>query len=115
RVYRQPVVLKMDPRVKTSRADLMQQFKLSRSLETAIRDTAAARKDVRRRLTTAPPDAATRLQSVRDKLDAAAAPLTDLLVTLQAADVRPTAAVEAAVADALQRAAAAIAAYHALQ
>ena len=105
----------MDPRVKTTRADLQLQFKLSRSVEAAIRDTAAARKDVRTRLATAGPDAATRLQSVRDGLDAAAARLPDLFLTLQAADVRPTAATEAAVNDALQRVATAIAAYHALQ
>ncbi len=53
RVYRQPIVLKMDPRVKTTRADLQLQFKLSRSVEAAIRDTAAARKDVRTRLAAA--------------------------------------------------------------
>jgi len=61
------------------------------------------------------PDAASRLQSVRDGLDAAAARLPDLFVTLQAADVRPTAATEAVVNDALQRVATALAAYHALQ
>jgi len=115
RIYRQPIVLKMDPRVKTTRADLQLQFKLSRSVEAAIRDTAAARRDVRTRLTTAGPDAASRLQSVRDGLDAAAARLPDLFLTLQAADVRPTAATEAVVNDALQRVATALAAYHALQ
>ena len=115
RVYRQPIVLKMDPRVKTTRADLQLQFKLSRSVEAAIRDTAAARKDVRARLAAAAPGAASLLQSVRDRLDAAAARLPDLFLTLQAADVRPTAATEAAVNDALQRVATAIAAYRALQ
>ena len=41
--------------------------------------------------------------------------LPDLFETLQAADARPTAATEAAVNDALQRVATALAAYHALQ
>ena len=70
---------------------------------------------MRTRLAAATPGAALALQSVRDGLDAAAARLPDLFLTLQAADVRPTAATEAAVNDALQRVAAALAAYHALQ
>jgi photosystem II stability/assembly factor-like uncharacterized protein len=115
RVYRQPVVIKMDPRVKASPADLELQFKLSKSIDGAIRDTAKARADVRARLTAASGDAATKLQSVRDALDQAAAPLADLYQVLQGADARPTATAETAVANALQRVASALEAYHTLQ
>ncbi len=111
RVYRQPVVIRMDPRVKTPPADLALQFKLSKSIDGAIRDTAAARTAIRARLAGATPDVAARLTPIRDGLDAAAEPLQRLFETLQAADARPTAAAEAAVADALQHVSAALAAF----
>jgi photosystem II stability/assembly factor-like uncharacterized protein len=115
RVYRQPVIIRMDPRVKTSVADLTLQFTLSRTVEAAIRDTTRARQDVRTRLATATSDTSARLQTVRDDLDRAAAPLKDLFQTLQGVDVRPTAAVETAISTALDRANAALAAYRTLQ
>jgi hypothetical protein len=115
RVFRQPVVIRMDPRVKALPADLELQFKLSKSIDAAIRDTAKARADVRTRLAAASGDAAAKLQSVRDALDQAAAPLSDLYQVLQAADARPTATAEAAVANVLQHVTSALEAYHALQ
>ncbi|HUL74967.1 MAG TPA: hypothetical protein VLT86_17780 [Vicinamibacterales bacterium] len=115
RVYRQPVIIKIDPRVKASMADLTHQLDLSKSVDTAIRDTAHARQDIRARLATAAAEASGRLRTVGDELDRAAAPLKNLFETLQAVDARPTAAVEAAVTAALERANAALAAYRSLQ
>jgi photosystem II stability/assembly factor-like uncharacterized protein len=115
RVLRQPVVIKMDQRVKATPADIELQFKLSKSIDAAIRETAKARADVRARLASASGETAAKLQPVRDALDQSAAPLVDLFEILQSADARPTATTEAAVADALQHVTSALAAYHALQ
>ena len=93
RVYAQPVTVKMDPRVKTSVADLTLQFNLSRKLTDLMRQLVDARAKA--------PSAA---------LDAAYAPLTALFNKLQDADVRPTAAVEAATTAAIAKAEAALAA-----
>ena len=71
RVYAQGVTVKMDPRVKTPTADLLLQFNLSVKVADAINKRAAAK-----------------LPTVE---------LTELFVKLQDSDVRPTAAVEAAV------------------
>jgi hypothetical protein len=87
--YLQPIQVKLDPRVRTSIADLTLQFKLSKAVDDALRTLAAAR-------TGASPE---RLQVIQ----AAAAPLPGLLSTLQNADARPTTATEAAVAAALGR------------
>jgi photosystem II stability/assembly factor-like uncharacterized protein len=115
RAFRQPVVIKMDPRAKALPADLELQFKLSKSIDAAIRDTAKARADVRTRLAAASGDAAAKLQAVRDALDQAAAPLADLYHVLQDADVRPTTTADAAVASVLQHVTSALEAYRALQ
>lgn len=71
RVYAQGVVVKMDPRVKTPLADLTLQFNLSVKVADAINKRAAAKLPT--------------------------AELTELFMKLQDADVRPTAAVEAAI------------------
>ena len=92
RTYRQPIQLKLDPRVRTPLADLTIQFKLSKAIDDALRALEAAR-------TGASPE---RLQAIQG----AAAPLGSLLATLQGADARPTTATEAAVAAALERVAA---------
>lgn len=89
RTYRQPIQLKLDPRVRTPLADLTVQFKLSKAVDDALRSLEAAR-------TGASPE---RLQAIQQ----AAAPLAGLLSTMQGADARPTTATEAAVTAALAR------------
>ncbi|MEO6222753.1 MAG: hypothetical protein ABIP90_05850, partial [Vicinamibacterales bacterium] len=85
--YRQPIQLKLDPRVKTALADLTIQFKLSKAIDDALRTLDAARAG-------ASPE---RLQGIQS----AAGKLAGLLATLQQADVRPTNSTETAVAAAL--------------
>ena len=94
RQYRQGVNVRLDPRVRTSMPELTLQFKLSKAVDDMLRRLAAARRD-------ATGDRAAALQ-------AAYAPLPDLFNALQEADLRPTPAVEAAVALALERAEAAL-------
>ena len=89
RTERQPVQVKLDPRVRTSVVDLTLQFKLSKAIDDALRALATARAGASPERLTA--------------INAAAAPLGGLLATLQGADARPTAATEAAVAAALAR------------
>ncbi len=93
RTFAQGLTVKMDPRVKTSIADLTLQFTLSKKLTDLMQQLVEAKKKG--------PNAA---------IDAAYAPLTDLFVRLQDADVRPTAAVEAAANAAIAKAEAALAA-----
>lgn len=87
RVYRQPVTVRLDPRVKTPMADLLLQFKLSRTVDRLMRDLAAMREGA----------SAERLAAIQRVYQ----PLPGLLAQLQGADARPTAAMEAAVADAV--------------
>ncbi len=103
RVSRQPIVIRLDPRVKTPAADLTLQFTLSKAVDAAMRRLAAARADLATRLAGASGDAATLQNSAKAVADAFA-PLQGLFESLQEADVRPTAALEAAVKDALARA-----------
>jgi hypothetical protein len=86
--------------VKAAAADLAAQFTLSKSVDAVLRQVAAAR------------DAASARgdASAVARLDAALAPLADVLEALQGADARPTDAQQAAAASALERAAAALAA-----
>lgn len=88
-VYRQPITIRMDPRVQTPVTDLTLQFQLSKAVSEAIGQLATLRDG-------ASPDQLARIQS-------AYAPLPALLATLQSADARPTVAQEAAVAEALER------------
>ena len=95
RSYRQAVTVRLDPRVKTSIADLSVQFKLSHAVDVMLRRLATARAD----------------PNLRDRaaaLQAAYAPLPALFDALQEADLRPTPTVEAAVQAALARAEAAL-------
>jgi photosystem II stability/assembly factor-like uncharacterized protein len=103
---RQAVVVRMDPRVKTSQPDLALQFKLSRALDDALRRVAKLRAEIASR----PAGATTASQNAATALQQAASQLQDLFEAIQQADARPTAAQEAAVADALKKAEAAIAA-----
>jgi hypothetical protein len=105
RVLRQAIAVKLDPRVRTSGTDLAVQARLSKSADDMLQQIASARAELSGRTTgsdSRPAGAATA------ELDAAAADLIDVFITLQAADVRPTAAVEAATNTALARATAAI-------
>jgi len=111
RTYRQAVVVRMDPRVKTTLADLTVQFKLSKSVNDAMRQLGAARADVAQRAASAGGDAAARLQTIARGLQDAFTPLQGIFESLQEADVRPTAALEAAASDAIKRAEAAMMAY----
>jgi hypothetical protein len=107
--YRRVVNVRMDPRVKTSVPDLTTQFMLSRSVTATLSRLARARADIAERLGRATGDTATALRQVAAELQAAYAPLPDLLDALQETDVRPRPSVEAAVNDALKRAEAALA------
>ncbi len=91
RVYAQGLLVKMDPRVKTSVADLTLQFTLSMKISDLMQQLVDAKR-----------------KGANAAIDAAYAPLTDLFNRLQDADVRPTAAVEAAANAAIAKAEAAI-------
>jgi photosystem II stability/assembly factor-like uncharacterized protein len=103
RSFRQALTVRLDPRVKTSAADLALQFKLSQTVDGALRRVSVARADAEKRLERASGDAASSLRKRVADLQAAASPLAALFDALQEADARPTPAVEAAVADALAR------------
>ena len=91
RVFAQGITVKLDPRVKTSMADLTLQYTLSKKISELMQQLVDAKRTR--------PGAA---------IDAAYAPLIDLFNRLQDADVRPTAAVEAAANAAITRAEAAL-------
>lgn len=91
RAYAQALILRQDPRVRTSMADLTLQYTLSRRLIGLMDQLQAAAR-------------AATASARRDAIDAAYAPLPDLYARLQDADARPTAALEAEIADAIARA-----------
>jgi hypothetical protein len=103
RAYRQAVLVKMDPRVKTTVADLTLQYKQSKALDDAMRQASAASADLKKRLATAPGADHAALQSLSDTLEAAYAPLPDLFTRIQAAAARPTDAQDAAATAALAK------------
>jgi hypothetical protein len=90
RAYAQALILRQDPRVRTSIADLSLQYTLSRRLVELMDQLRMARDG-----------AASERRAV---IDAASAPLPDLYARLQDADARPTAALEAELTDAIARA-----------
>jgi hypothetical protein len=102
--FRRAVVVRMDPRVKTSSADLTQQFTLSRSVNDMIGRLQRSRTDVRERLARATGADAEALKQTLTALDTAYRPLPDLLRSLQEADVKPPPAVQAAVDVAVKQA-----------
>lgn len=87
--YRQPILIRMDPRVTTSTSDLQLQFDLSRRVMRALDDLQTMRQGA----------TGARLTAIQQAYQ----PLPGLFTQLQGADVRPTAATEAAVAEALAR------------
>jgi hypothetical protein len=90
RVYRQAVLVRTDPRVRTSAADLRVQFTLSKSLDDAIRALSDARAAVKRRQSNVTGEGVVRWQTLAAALDAAYAPLPALFSRVQAADLKPT-------------------------
>jgi hypothetical protein len=97
RVFRQALVVRMDPRVRTSAADLDAQAALSRRVYAKLRETEQA---------------ITRNESgstERVALDNAAATLADVLGALQQSDTRPTPALAALAGAAIDRASALLA------
>ncbi|HEY7476029.1 MAG TPA: hypothetical protein VH679_13510 [Vicinamibacterales bacterium] len=105
---RQAVVVRMDPRVRTSPADLALQFKLSKSLDDTMRQLSQTSAEAAKRLSASSGAPAARLQTALTSIQQAAAPLQALFESIQGADARPTAAQEAAVTDAVKKAQAAI-------
>jgi hypothetical protein len=110
RAFRQAVVVKMDPRVKMTSQDLALQFRLSKSVDDAMRQLEEARSSAKRRRDAASGDEAARWQRAEAALVQASDPLPALYATLQDVDARPTITTEAAVADALRQATDALAA-----
>jgi photosystem II stability/assembly factor-like uncharacterized protein len=110
RSYRQPIVVRMDPRVKTPAADLTQQFNLSKEVDAMWRRLRTARETLMTRTAGASGDSAAELQKQLHAVTDALQPLQDLFESLQEADVKPSASLEAAVKEALSRAAAVLAA-----
>ena len=110
RSYRRAAVVRMDPRVKTSTADLNVQFALSRSVDGLMRRLVAARAEAEDRLVRANAEAQPQIRQVVAELVAAYVPLPALLDALQEADAKPTPGVEAAATAAIKRAEAALAA-----
>jgi photosystem II stability/assembly factor-like uncharacterized protein len=108
KTLRQAVVVRMDPRVRTSAADLALQFKLSRSIDDMLRQIARVRVDVEKALAGSTGASAARLRDGVAALQQAGAALVPLFESIQRADARPTAAQEAAVAEGLKRAGAAM-------
>ena len=108
KTLRQAIVVRMDPRVRTSTADLTLQFKLSKSLEEKMRQLAQVRSGVEKTLAGSSGAPASRLRDSVTTLQQAAAALVPLFESIQRADARPTAAQEAAAAEALKKADAAI-------
>jgi hypothetical protein len=107
---RQPILVRLDPRVRTPVADLAQQFKLSKSLDDMIRQLAGTRGEIAKQLAGSGGAAATRLQTHLAAVQQVTASMVSLFESIQRADAKPTAAQEAAVVDLIKKAEAAIAA-----
>jgi hypothetical protein len=105
----------MDPRMKTSVADLTLQYKQSKALDDAMRLAVAATADLKKRLAAAPSADRTALQSLADTLQAAYDPLPDLFTRIQAAAARPTDAQDAAATAALAKISKALTDYQAIK
>jgi hypothetical protein len=110
RPYRTAVVVKMDPRVKTTNADLLLQFRLSKALDDMMRQLKDAKDALTARAAAASGEEASRLRGLADSVTRAYAPLPDLFSKIQEVDARPTVATETAANDALKNAEAALAA-----
>lgn len=83
-VLTQPLVVKMDPRVKATAADLKLQYDMSRAIDAALRRSAAALAEIRAR---APKTAA--LSDLEQRLARAIGPLGQLFGAVESADAAP--------------------------
>jgi hypothetical protein len=108
RAYRQAVVVRLDPRVEVSAADLTAQFVLSKKLADAIERLTDAQADLESRLEGATGEARGRLARQLEVLTEAYQPLPRLLQMVQEADAAPTPAIEQAATAALERVRAAL-------
>ncbi|MBL8137435.1 MAG: glycoside hydrolase [Acidobacteria bacterium] len=84
-----PLIVRMDPRVKTTPAGLTQQYATSRAIDAALRRVATALTDVRSAVA-AGGDAATRARAAETALARAQGQATQLLGLIDAADLPPT-------------------------
>ena len=107
-LFRQAVVVRIDPRVKVPVPDLIAQLTLSKTVANLMTRLLAERADVDRALAGATTEDLPKLNASRAALTRAYAPLPALLITLQRADAKPTQAVEAAVSAAIKDAEAAL-------
>jgi hypothetical protein len=80
----QPLVVKMDPRVKATAAELKLQYDTSRAIDTALRRTSAALREIR-----AMEPKPARLADLEQRLVRASAPLGQLFGAVEAADAAP--------------------------
>jgi hypothetical protein len=108
RVLRQAVLVRLDPRVKTSMTDLIRQHALSKSVVALMRRLLDERAAAERELAAASVETRTGLTRRVAALGAAYDPLPALFDALQRGDTRPTPALEAAVERATQAAEAAL-------
>jgi hypothetical protein len=102
--FRQAVTVRLDPRVKTALTDLGVQLKLSRAVDVMLRRLSEARAGVAAKLAGSSVDDGAALRARMTELQTVSGQLAELFDVLQEADVKPTPAVEAAVAAALARA-----------
>ncbi|HET9369466.1 MAG TPA: hypothetical protein VFO19_04440 [Vicinamibacterales bacterium] len=89
RTYRQALTIRMDPRVRTTVADLTAQFTLSKRIDAAIRRLAEAVDSARRGLGSAGNDRAATERRIA-ALDRSRAALVTLLEAVQQVDAKPT-------------------------
>ena len=87
----QPLVVKMDPRVKATAADLKLQYDMSRAIDALLRRTAVAAGEIR---AITPSTAA--LADLAQRLSRASAPLAQLFGAVESSDAAPTAVVREA-------------------
>ena len=79
----QPLIVKMDPRVKATAADLKLQYDTSRAIDALLRRTSAALRDIRAAAKTP------QLTDLDQRLSRASAPLGQLFGAVESADAAP--------------------------
>jgi len=85
KVLTQPLVVKMDPRVTATAADIKLQYDLSRAVDASLRRSASALRDMR-----AAPVKTAPLSELEQQLARASAPLGQLFGAVESADAAPT-------------------------
>ncbi len=104
RSIRQAVIVRMDPRVRTSLSDLAAERTLARALDARRADVALALDEFGARLATESGDARSRIAPAGQALTDLRDELRRVTRAVSGADARPSAALEAAAASALERA-----------